>query len=70
MIRIFRGAITNTGISVLIIGRWYRNPFLGYISTQASDPSKGIRNLMVTTQALYIIIEEEVIKYTLGQLGI
>ena len=43
--------------TIMIIGIWYINVFLRYISIQFSDLSEGISNLMVTTQDFYTILE-------------
>ena len=45
----------------MIIGWWYINAFLRYIRIQVREIIKGISDPVVTTNAFYIIPEEEVI---------
>ena len=54
----------------MIIGIWYRNAFLSYLSIEVSDFSKGIIDLMVTNHTLYTTPQEEIIYYTPGHPGI
>ena len=56
--------------TIIIIGLWSINSFLWYIRIQVNDISKGIIDLMVSTQDFYIIPEAEVIWYTCDQPGV
>ena len=49
---------------ITVIWRWSSNAFLRYIHIKASDPSKGISDLMAGMKAFYPIQEAEVIYYT------
>ena len=53
----------------MIIERWSSNEILQYIQIKLSNLSKGISDLMLSTQAFYIVQEAEYIYYTLEQPG-
>ena len=49
---------------ITVIWRWSSNAFLWYIQIKASNPSKGISDLIAGMKAFYPIQEAELVFYT------